>query len=201
MQAPSKYLPADERRAVTVETVIELAAQQNPSEISTAAIAKHMGVTQGSLFRHFTNKEAILESVMHWVAQRLLARIDQAMQDQSTAVATLQAAFMTHIQFICDHPGVPRLLFSELQRKENTAAKKLVNALLSQYQQRLQQTLEQGKHNQELATDLDVKAAALLFIGSIQGLVVQSIVQGNSDTLLQAAQDTFLLYQRAIEVR
>ncbi len=46
MQAPSKYLPADERRAVTVEAVIELAAQQNPSEISTAAIAKHMGVTR-----------------------------------------------------------------------------------------------------------------------------------------------------------
>ncbi len=58
----------------------------------------------------------------------------------------------------------------------------MVNALLSQYQQRLQQTLEHGKHNQEFAADLDVKAAALLFIGSIQGLVVQSIVQGNSDT-------------------
>lgn len=201
MQAPSKYLPADERRAVTVEAVIELAAQQNPSEISTAAIAKHMGVTQGSLFRHFTNKDAILESVMNWVAQRLLARIDQAMHAQTTATTALRAAFMTHIQFISEHPGVPRLLFSELQRKENTAAKKLVNALLSQYQQRLQQTLEQGKHNQEFAADLDVKAAALLFIGSIQGLVVQSIVQGNSDTLLQAAQDTFLLYQRAIEAR
>lgn len=73
--------------------------------------------------------------------------------------------------------------------------------MLSQYQQRLQQTLEQGKDNQEFAADLDVKAAALLFIGSIQGLVVQSIVQGNSDTLLQAAQDTFLLYLRAIEAR
>lgn len=201
MQAPSKYLPADERRAVTVEAVIELAAQQNPSEISTAAIAKHMGVTQGSLFRHFTNKDAILESVMNWVAQRLLTRINQAMHAQTTATTALRAAFMTHIQFISEHPGVPRLLFSELQRKENTAAKKMVNALLSQYQQRLQQALEQGKHNQEFAADLDVKAAALLFIGSIQGLVVQSIVQGNSDTLLQAAQDTFLLYQRAIEAR
>lgn len=201
MQPPSKYLPADERRAVTVEAVIELAAQQNPSEITTAAIAKHMSVTQGSLFRHFANKEAILESVMNWVAKRLLARIDKAMQGQETAVAALQAAFMTHIQFISDHPGVPRLLFSELQRKQNTAPKKLVNALLSQYHQRLQQTLEQGKENQELDAELDVEAAAMLFIGSIQGLVVQSIVLGNSDTLQQAAKDIFVLYQRAIEAR
>lgn len=201
MRPPSKYLPADERRAVTVEAVIELAAQQNPSEITTAAIAKHMSVTQGSLFRHFANKEAILESVMNWVAKRLLSRIDTAMQGQETAIAALQAAFMTHIQFISDHPGVPRLLFSELQRKEDSAPKKLVKVLLSQYQQRLQQTLEQGKKNQEFDAVLDVEAAAILFIGSIQGLVVQSIVLGNSDTLLQAAQDIFMLYQRAIEAR
>ncbi len=199
MQPPSKYLPADERRAVTVAAVIELAAQQNPSEITTAAIAKHMNVTQGSLFRHFANKEAILESVMNWVAKRLLARIDKAMLGQETAIAALQAAFMTHIQFISDHPGVPRLLFGELQRKENSAPKKLVSALLSQYHQRLQQTLKQGKENQEFDAELDVEAAAMLFIGSIQGLVVQSIVLGNSDTLLQAAKDIFVLYQRAIE--
>ena len=201
MQSPSKYLPAEERRAVTVEAVIELAAQQNPSDITTAAIAKHMSVTQGSLFRHFANKEAILESVMHWVAKRLLTRIDQAMQGQETTIAALHAAFMTHIKFISDHPGVPRLLFGELQRKENTAPKKLVNALLVQYRQRLQQTLEHGKQNQELHAELDVDAAALLFIGSIQGLVMQSIVLGNSDSLLQAASDTFVLYQRAIEAR
>ncbi len=201
MQQPSKYLPADERRAVTVEAVIELAAQQNPSEITTAAIAKHMSVTQGSLFRHFANKEAILESVINWVAKRLLARIDTAMQGQDTALAALHAAFMTHIQFISDHPGVPRILFSELQRKESTAAKKLVTALLGQYRQRVQKTLEQGKQNQEFDTELNIEAAAQLFIGSIQGLVVQSVLLGTDFTMQQAAQDTFALYTRAIEAR
>ncbi|WP_205341730.1 TetR/AcrR family transcriptional regulator [Denitrificimonas caeni] len=201
MQPPSKYLPADERRAVTVEAVIELAAEQNPSEITTAAIAKHMSVTQGSLFRHFANKEAILESVINWVAKRLLTRIDKAMQGQDSALAALHGAFMTHIQFISDHPGVPRILFSELQRKESTAAKKLVTALLNQYRQRIQQALEQGKQNKEFDTELDIEAAAQLFIGSIQGLVVQSVLLGTDFVIQPAAQDTFALYTRAIEAR
>lgn len=201
MQQPSKYLPADERRAVTVEAVIELAAEQNPSEITTAAIAKHMSVTQGSLFRHFANKEAILESVINWVAKRLLMRIDKAMQGQDTAQAALSAAFMTHIQFISDHPGVPRILLSELQRRESTAAKKLVTTLLSQYRQRVQQALEQGKREHEFDAELDIEAAAQLFIGSIQGLVVQSVLLGSSFAIQQAAQDTFALYARAIEAR
>ena len=59
-----KNLPADERRAVTVEAVIELAAEQNPNDITTAAIAQRMGLTQGALFRHFPNKDAILQAMM-----------------------------------------------------------------------------------------------------------------------------------------
>lgn len=85
MQSHSKHLPAEERRAVTVKTVIELAAEQNPSVITTAAIAKRMGLTQGALFRHFPNKDAILKSVMEWVAERLLSRVDKAVQGVITA--------------------------------------------------------------------------------------------------------------------
>ena len=39
MNEQAKYLPADERRSATVEAVVDLAAQQNPSDITTTAIA------------------------------------------------------------------------------------------------------------------------------------------------------------------
>jgi AcrR family transcriptional regulator len=78
MTAHAKHLAADERRAVTVEAVVALAAEQNPSDITTTAIAQRMGLTQGALFRHFPSKDAILEAIMSWVTQRLLARVDKA---------------------------------------------------------------------------------------------------------------------------
>jgi len=37
MRTSSKYLPAEERRAMTVEAVVDLAAEQNPINITTAA--------------------------------------------------------------------------------------------------------------------------------------------------------------------
>ena len=80
----TKHLPANERRAITVDAVVELAAQQNPNEITTAAIAKHMGVSQGALFKHFSSKEAILQAVMEWVAEVLLSRIDAAARHAPT---------------------------------------------------------------------------------------------------------------------
>lgn len=38
MDTHPKHLPADKRRVVTVQSVVELAGTQNPSEITTAAI-------------------------------------------------------------------------------------------------------------------------------------------------------------------
>ena len=61
---PRTKLSADARRAATVETVIGLAAATNPADITTAQIAAQMGVTQGALFRHFADKQAIWAAVM-----------------------------------------------------------------------------------------------------------------------------------------
>ncbi|HNP65948.1 MAG TPA: TetR family transcriptional regulator [Woeseiaceae bacterium] len=199
MSSHSKHLPAEKRRAVTVESVVELAAKQDPSKITTAAIANHMHVTEGALFRHFPNKDAIWQSVMEWVAERLLSRIDRSVQGVNSTSEALQAMFMTHIEFVANHPGVPRMMFGELQRAESTPAKRMVQTLIQRYQQRLLHQLETGKANGELAASLDSEAAATLFIGMIQGLVMQAMLLGNVAHMRQAAPGVFAIYRRGIE--
>ena len=198
MENNIKHLPADERRAVTVEAVIALAAEQNPGEITTAAIARHMGLTQGALFRHFPSKDAILQAVMAWVAERLLARVDKAAQAAASPLAALEAIFMTHIDFIAQHPGVPRMLFGELQRAVDTPAKMMARTMLDRYGKRLSALIEQGKAQGELAAEVNTAAAATLFIGAIQGLVMQSLLAGNTERMRTGAPGAFAIYRRGI---
>ncbi len=198
MQKRAQHLPADERRAVTVKAVVELAGSQNPSEITTAAIAKHMNLTQGSLFRHFPNKEAIWRAVMEWVAERLLARIDLSVEGIESPLAAMEAMFMSHIEFVAEHPGVPRMMFGELQRAEATPAKRMVKTLIKRYKERLQRLIEQGKAQAELDAELDAEAAATLFIGTIQGLVMQSLLAGKVANIRRDAPGVFAIYRRGI---
>lgn len=198
MDHPSKRLPADDRRAVTVETVIALAAEQNPSEITTAAIATRMQLTQGALFRHFPNKEAIWQSVMEWVADRLLTRIERAANGATSPLAALEAIYLAHIAFVIEHPGVPRMMFGELQRAEGTAAKQMVQTMLGRYGIRLRTLIEDGKASGELDPQLDAAAAATLFIGSIQGLVMQAMLLGDSKQMRKSAPGAFAIYRRGI---
>ena len=200
MQDKPRNLPADQRRCVTVEAVIELAAEQNPGDITTAAIAKRMNLTQGALFRHFPSKDAIWQAVMEWVAERLLTRIDKAiLQAAASPLMALEAVFMTHIEFVVAHPGVPRMLFGELQRAEDTPAKRMVRTLLVSYGERLTTLIEAGKAQGELALEIETAAAATLFIGAIQGLVMQSLLAGEPHRMTTQASGAFAIYRRSIE--
>jgi AcrR family transcriptional regulator len=199
MQITSKHLPADERRTITVETVVGLAAEQNPSDITTAAIAKKMNLTQGALFRHFPSKDAIWQAVMEWVAERLMARVDQAADSAASPLAALEAVFMAHIEFVAAHPGVPRMLFGELQRPADSIPKRMARTMISRYSERLAGLIEAGKACGELDAQLNVGAAATLFVGTIQGLVMQSLLAGDTGRVLVDAPNVFAIYRRGIE--
>lgn len=198
MESHSQHLPAGERRAVTVEAVIALAAEHNPGDITTAAIARKMGLTQGALFRHFPTKDAIWDAVMDWVAARLLARVDAAIAGHAASLAALEAVFLTHTDFVAEHPGVPRMLFGELQRAEDTAAKRAARSLLAAYAKRVRQLIVRGQERGELSRDVESGAAATLFIGTIQGLVMQSLLSGKPGQIRTQAPGVFALYRRCI---
>lgn len=191
-------LSSEDRRAATVGAVIALAADHDPGEISTTAIAKHMGVTQGALFKHFPTKDAILEAVMTWVADRLLARVDSAASAMPTAIQALEAMFLAHSSFVTEHPGVPRMMFGELQRAGSTAPKRMAATMLRQYAERLRLQLERGRASGEFAPQLDMEAAATLFVGSIQGLVMQALIAGDVQRIGRDAPRVFAIYLRGI---
>ena len=201
MHLSRPYLPADQRRSATIDAVIELAAERNPGDITTAAIAERMGLTQGALFRHFPSKNAVWEAAMNWVADNLLQRLDVAEQAADTPLQALEALFMAHVAFVARHPGIPRMLFGQLQNPESTAAKSVAQSLLRRYDERLVRLLESGKASGEIALDLDAASAAMLFIGSIQGLVMQSLLAGDVARMEQNAPALFRQLRRAFAVR
>jgi len=198
MNSPARHLPAEERRAVTVQALITLAGQKNPNDITTADIARQMQVTQGSLFRHFPSKEAIWESVMEWVGERLLSRIDSAARDIDSPTQALQAMFMAHVDFVTEHPGVPRMMFGQLQNAAPTPAKRLARALIQRYSERIAARLDQGKASGTIAPEVDTRASAILFIGMLQGLVMQSLLSGDIGHLRRDAPGVFTAFARSL---
>lgn len=186
-------LPTEERQAVIVSAALTLARDLSPAAITTTDIAAVVGVSQGALFKHFPTKEAIWLGVMDWVQQQLMARLAQAAEAAPTPLAALEAVFHAHVDFVAAHPGVPRLVFHELQQPAESKAKQAVRAMLAAYRKLLLGLLGQAVRTGELPAGLDREAAATLFVGVVQGLVMQSMMSGKPAAMRGQATPLFSL--------
>lgn len=170
----------ESRQAEIIATVVALTAERNPADVTTTDIAKAMNVTQGALFRHFPTKEAIRLAVIEWIETQLMAKLGDAQASAPEVLSGLEAMFLAHVKFIREFPGVPRLIFAELQQPDSSPVRQRVQQIMRRYRQMLAETLGKAKALQLIRDDVDVQAAAALFLGAIQGLVMQSMLGGAS---------------------
>ena len=198
------------RQAGLIEAALRLAAQRSPADITTTDLAQAVGITQGAVFRHFASKEAIWLAALDWVTDTLMTRLHTAAAAAAAAaaapqpgqtppaLAALRAAFFAHVDFVVAHPGVPRVIFQELQRPGDTPLKARVRALMQQYRQLILHLLQHAQATQVIAPDTSLPAAAVLFIGSVQGLVMQSLISCDVAGMRAQAPGVFAIYQRGL---
>ncbi len=191
-------LPTEERQADLVAAALRLAQGSSPALITTAEIAAAVGVSQGAVFKHFASKDAIWVAAMCWVRQTLLQVLHDAAESATSARQSLAAMFMAHVEFVIAHPGVPRVIFQELQQPADSATKQEVRALMQAYRALLLRALTQAVAQGQADRELDTTAAATLFVGSVQGLVMQSMLAGRPAAMRSQAPGVLALYLRGL---
>ncbi len=193
-----KRLGAEERREEIIRVTLELAARQGVDDVTTQDMAQAMGVTQGAVFRHFPSKDAIWLAVMQWVRARLMAVLGRAAAQGRDPLDALERMFRAHIDFIDGHPAIPRVLTSEHLHGRSPALRQLVTEILLAYEARVAGLLEAAKAAGLARADLDARAAATLYLGMIQGLVLQASILRDRRTLADEATRTFPVFLQAV---
>ncbi|MDD5027903.1 MAG: TetR/AcrR family transcriptional regulator [Rhodoferax sp.] len=213
-----QILPAKQatevRQAGLIAAALKLAAQCSPADITTTDLAREVGITQGAVFKHFASKEAIWLAAMDWVTVTLMTQLEAAAataksdaQAQTSSsfrdawpLAALRAVFLAHVDFVVCNPGVPRLVFQELQRPDDSELKSRVRLQMTRYRTLLMHLLVQAKKLELIAPDADMESASVLFIGSIQGLVMQSLITANVSAMAKQAPKVFGIFARGVFV-
>lgn len=191
----------EDRQLALVAAALQLAAQKSPAQITTGALAAAVGITQGAVFKHFESKEAIWLAVMQWVHAELMTQLQAAAQaplDQGQTLAAMRAVFMAHVQFVQAQPGVPRLVFQELQHPQPSPLKASVQQLMVNYRQLVHGLLLQAQARKQLAKNMDLNAATVLFVGAIQGLVMQALMAGHLSDIAEQATTVYDIYEQGL---
>lgn len=146
------------------------------TSLTTAAIAREVGMSEANIYRHFQNKEEILSETIKRIGEGLMRNVDIAMNSASTPIGRLRRAFQLHLQYVDQNRGIPRLLFSDDIHSNKTNLKPKLLEIISGYVLSLENLINEGKKDGSLKQYIEPKSTALMFIGMVQISIIRWIL-------------------------
>jgi hypothetical protein len=135
---------------------------------------------------------------MVWVRDELGRVVGDAIAGSSDPLDALERGLFAHVGFVARHPGIPRLLFAELEDARDTRLKQLIQQVMTGYEQRIAGLVAAAKAQGLADARVDDANAATLYLGMVQGLVMQASVFGDRRPLLAQARKVFPLFRAAL---
>ena len=184
------------RREEILRAALSIVEQQGLDNLNTNAIAAVIQLVPSAIYRHFKNKEEIIAALIDFIGERLQQNLQQATTQEGTALERLKSLFELHVKLLQEEPAIPRILYFLISSERNQELKQKMLAEINAYVYETKKLLLQGKKAGEINQAVDVTAAAMMFLGMIQPLVILS--QENKAVLDEYPPKLWQCYQRAI---
>ena len=160
------------RKQQIARAAMEIISEEGLPNLVMVKIAKRIGVTDAALYKHFSSKNDMLLFMIEELEQSMITELAERVGHIQDPLEQLHALFLFQLEFIEKNKGIPRIIFSESLQKQNKAIKTKISGLLGNYLEILKGLLEAAKNAGQIKEEIDVAAAAAIFIGMIQSSVI-----------------------------
>jgi AcrR family transcriptional regulator len=110
-EAPKNYHHGD-LRAALLEAGFRLLEDRNGETLGLREVAREVGVSPTAIYRHFSDKAALMLALAHEGLERLGTAQLRAAQKTVGGRAALVASGVTYVRFASENPALFRLIFS-----------------------------------------------------------------------------------------
>lgn len=171
----SSKKPAPSRRESILQALAEMLEESPYKKITTAALAKKVGVSEAALYRHFPSKARIYESLIDFIEDTLFSRISTIVKDAPNTQERCRMIITLLLSFSEKNPGLSRILTGDALSGEIERLHVRVNQLFTRIESQIKQVLREGEHRENCRTTLIASAAAELLVIIAEGKIHQFV--------------------------
>ena len=186
------------RKEEIVRAALFLVEQNGLDKLNIIDIAVEVKLVPAAIYRHFKGKEDIVAALIEFTDKCLQCNLSQAMDYDGTAIVKLKRLFELHVKLLKEEAAIPRILYFLLSSERNPELKVGMLSAVGSYVQQVKKMILQGQKKGEINADVDVTAAAMLFLGMIQPLAILGQVDPN--VLDECPTKLWQCYQRSIDL-
>lgn len=195
---PAPKTQTIERQEQIVQAALELINDSGVAGLSIAGIAQKVGIVPSALYRHFRNKEAVLEAVLGLIRQRLLDNVAHVRELTDVPLDQLRLLVMRHAALLNENRAIPSVVFSEAVYTGDPEQKAKIAGIITGYLAEIQAIIVSGQQDGSIRKDLSPATAAVLFMGMIlPAAVLWNVSEGRFDITGQVT-SAWPLFERSI---
>ena len=112
------------RREAILHALVELLETDPGARITTAGLAKSVGVTEAALYRHFPSKRKMFEALIEFAEEAVFSRCQVILQEQEDVRVRLQQLVHLVLVFAERNPGLCCVLTGDALMGENDTLRK-----------------------------------------------------------------------------
>ena len=164
------------------QQILEALARQleeSPGErITTAGLARAVGVSEAALYRHFPSKAKMFEGLIEFIEQTVFGSTNRILQDESSALLRIERIIVLVLGFADRNPGITRLLTGDVLTGETERLRIRIGQFYERLETQLKQILREGELNKELQCGDRIPAIAGLLVAFTDGKMQQFVRSG-----------------------
>ena len=158
------------RREEILQALAEmLESNDGSSRITTAKLAKQVGVSEAALYRHFPSKARMFEGLIEFIEESLMSRINRILDEEKDTLSRIKMVLQLVLAFAEKNPGLSRILSGHALMFENERLRERINQLFERIETSLRQILRERMIREGKAFPVDENILATQLLGQVEG--------------------------------
>ncbi len=167
-----------QRRQQILEALAQMLEANPGNRITTAGLAKQVGVSEAALYRHFPSKSKMFEGLIEFIEDTLFSRVKLILNEEPSAAGRCEKMLMLLLAFTERNPGITRILTGDALAGETERLHTRVAQLFDRFETQLKQVIREAEMREGLRPTIPLPAAANLLMASAEGRISQYVRSG-----------------------
>ena len=133
------------REEILQSLALMLESSDGSQRITTAKLAASVGVSEAALYRHFPSKTRMFDSLIEFIEDSLITRINLILQDEKETFNRLRLILLLILGFAERNPGLTRIMTGHALMFEQDRLQGRINQLFERIEAQIRQVLKERK--------------------------------------------------------
>jgi TetR/AcrR family transcriptional regulator len=163
------------RREQILQAVVHMLEINPGGKITTANIAKAVGVSEAALYRHFPSKAKMFEGLIEFIEDAIFSRTNRILQDFAQADVRCEKTMTLVLTFADKNPGMCRLLAGDALAGETDRLRQRIHQFFERLETQFKQILREAELREQKVTTIPLAATANMLNALVEGRIRQYV--------------------------